>query len=184
VVGSVILPLADILVLENVERSAGRKMLGSSGDSQEWSTRLKSLSRLNWYDTTAEIKATLRHLGVKPSRPRIALAKILFGKGERHISAEMLFEEARDAHLEVSLATVYNVLRDFTDAGLLRHLTIASKSYYDTNSELHHHFYFEESESLEDIPVGYLQIERIPAAGRDYEITAIDVIVRVRRTID
>src|SRR5262249_10839004 len=93
-----------------------------------------------WHD----VKATLREVGLRPTRPRMALGWMLFGKGDRHVTAEMLYEEALKAKVPVSLATIYNTLHQFTDAGLLRQVAVdGSKTYFDTNVSQHHHFFIE-----------------------------------------
>src|SRR5262245_57833778 len=93
-----------------------------------------------WHD----VKAMLRQVGLRPTRQRMALGWILFGKGDRHLTAEMLYEEATRAKVPVSLATVYNTLHQFTDVGLLRQVAVdGSKSYFDTNASDHHHFFVE-----------------------------------------
>src|SRR5688572_8837879 len=93
----------------------------------------------------------LRGAGLRPTRQRLALAKLLFDGGDRHVTAEKLHGEALGANIRVSLATVYNTLHQFTDAGLLREIAVdASCSYFDTNISSHHHFFHEASGRLED----------------------------------
>jgi Fur family transcriptional regulator, iron response regulator len=118
----------------------------------------------------------------RPTRTRVALGNILFAKGNRHISAEMLFEEANQAKVSVSLATVYNTLNQFTEAGLLRQVAInSSKSYFDTNNAEHHHYYLEDSHELMDIPSADVAVGEIPGPPAGYEIVRVDVVVRLRR---
>ncbi|MDQ2954221.1 MAG: transcriptional repressor, partial [Pseudomonadota bacterium] len=113
---------------------------------------------------------------------RMALGWILFGKGDRHISAEMLYEEATRAKVPVSLATVYNTLHQFTEVGLLRQVAIdGSKAYFDTNASNHHHFFVEGEEALLDIPDADAIVGKMPAAPAGYEIARIDVVVRLRK---
>ena len=105
----------------------------------------------------------LRSVGLRPTRQRLALAKLLFDGEDRHITAEKLHIEAQDAALPVSLATVYNTLHQFTDVGLLREIAVdASRSYFDTNTSDHHHFFFEDSGFLEDIEGDKVEIVRLP----------------------
>ncbi len=126
----------------------------------------------------------LRNAGLRPTRQRNALAQLLFRKGDRHLSAEDLFEEAKQANIAISLATIYNTLNQFSDAGLLRTISIDStKIYYDTNTGNHHHFFLEDSETLVDIPNGYLQVQNLPRAPEGMEISCVDVIVRVRKSL-
>ena len=123
----------------------------------------------------------LRIAGLRPTRQRIALADLLFSKGDRHISAEILFEEAVLAKVPVSLATVYNTLHQFTDAGLLKAISIeSSKTYFDTNTGQHHHFYIEDTNEVIDMPAETVAVEKLPALPEGTELTSIDVVVRVR----
>ncbi|MBV9077876.1 MAG: transcriptional repressor [Methylobacteriaceae bacterium] len=127
------------------------------------------------------LKDRLREVGLRPTRQRISLGWLLFGKGDRHITAESLFEEAMRARVPVSLATVYNTLHQFTEAGLLRQLAVdGSKSYFDTNTSDHHHFFVEGDEELMDVPAA-IAVGDLPAAPEGMEIARVDVIVRLRR---
>jgi Fur family iron response transcriptional regulator len=130
----------------------------------------------------AQVKDRLRQAGLRPTLQRVSLGWLLFGKGDRHITAEMLFEEAAHARVPVSLGTIYNTLRQFTEAGLLRQIAIdAHKTYFDTNVSEHHHFLVEGEEELMDIPASPLGVTGLPAAPDGCEITRVDVIVRLRR---
>jgi Fur family iron response transcriptional regulator len=123
----------------------------------------------------------LRTAGLRLTRPRLALARLLFDGDDRHISAEQLFGEAAAASIPVSLATVYNVLHQFTDAGLLREVVIApGRSYFDTNIENHHHFYCESSGVLQDIAGQDVTVSGIPVPPAGTEISRVEVIIRVR----
>ena len=129
----------------------------------------------------SELKDRLRRVGLRPTRQRISLGWLLFAKGDRHITAEMLFEEAMRAKVPVSLATVYNTLHQFTEAGLLRQLAVdGSKSFFDTNTTEHHHFFVEGEEELMDVPVD-IHVGEVPAPPPGMEIARVDVIVRLRR---
>jgi len=112
----------------------------------------------------------------------MALGWILFGKGDRHLTAEMLYEEATRAKVPVSLATVYNTLHQFTEVGLLRQVAVdGSKSYFDTNASEHHHFFVEGEDALVDIPEAEVIVGKMPTAPEGYEIARIDVVVRLKR---
>ncbi|MGB7285804.1 MAG: iron response transcriptional regulator IrrA [Salaquimonas sp.] len=125
---------------------------------------------------------TLRDAGLRPTRQRVALADLLFSKGDRHISAEVLFEEASGANIAVSLATIYNTLHQFTEAGLLKAISIdSSKTYFDTNTGDHHHFFLEDTQEVIDMPEGLISVANLPAPPEGTEIASIDVVVRVRR---
>ncbi|MFN3075465.1 MAG: iron response transcriptional regulator IrrA [Alphaproteobacteria bacterium] len=122
----------------------------------------------------------LRGASLRPTRQRLALARILFEKGDRHITAEQLHSEAVQAGIRVSLATVYNTLHQFTNAALLREIVVdAGRSYFDTNTTVHHHFFNERTGRLEDIPGGDIIVDRIPAAPPGMTIRRVDVIVRI-----
>ncbi|HTS40916.1 MAG TPA: Fur family transcriptional regulator [Xanthobacteraceae bacterium] len=131
-----------------------------------------------WHD----VKTMLRTVGLRPTRQRMALGWLLFSKGGRHLTAEMLYEEASKAKVPVSLATIYNTLHQFTDVGLLRQVAVdGSKTYFDTNTTSHHHFFVEGEHELLDIPVAETIVSKLPAAPEGYEIARIDVVVRLRR---
>ena len=131
-----------------------------------------------WHD----VKSKLRDVALRPTRQRMALGWILFAKGDRHLTAEMLYEEASKAKVPVSLATVYNTLHQFTEVGLLRQVAVdGSKTYFDTNTSAHHHFFVEGDNELVDIPGADEIVGKMPCAPEGYEITRIDVVVRLRR---
>lgn len=121
--------------------------------------------------------------GLRPTRQRVALADLLVGDGRnRHVSAESLFEKAQGAGISVSLATVYNTLRSFTDAGLVSEITIdGSRSYFDTRTDEHAHFYCEDSGEVTDAPPGAVSFARLPEPPEGSEVARVDVIIRVRR---
>ena len=121
--------------------------------------------------------------GLRPTRQRVALAELLVGDGQdRHVTAESLFAASADSGAPVSLATVYNTLRAFCDAGLMREITVdGSKSYFDTNTSNHPHFYWEDSAEVTDAPAEELEIARLPQAPVGAEIAKVDVVIRLRR---
>ncbi len=124
----------------------------------------------------------LRSVGLRPTRQRVALCNLMFGSGDRHLSAEELHEEAHRAGEPVSLATVYNTLHQFTDAGLVRPLSAeGQRTYFDTNTSDHHHFFVEDENVMIDIPDGGLRLEQLPEAPEGMEIVNVDVVVRLRR---
>src|SRR6187200_1601664 len=121
------------------------KVVTDAGHSPDRSV----LTGCPWHD----VKAMLRQVGLRPTRQRMALGWILFGKGDRHLTAEMLYVEATHAKVPVSLATVYNTLHQFTDVGLLRQIAVDGlKTYFDTNISTHHHFFIEDDNAVLDIP--------------------------------
>ncbi|MBO6758097.1 MAG: transcriptional repressor [Roseibium sp.] len=130
----------------------------------------------------SNVSNVLRQAGLRPTRQRVSLAELLFSKGDRHISAELLHEEAVGADVPVSLATVYNTLHQFTEAGLLREVAIdGTKTYFDTNVSDHHHFFIEGENRVVDIPGDGVGIGEVPEAPEGMEIVRVDVIVRVRQ---
>lgn len=121
----------------------------------------------------------LRIAGLRPTRQRLALARLLFGEGEyRHITAEMLHEEAISNGIKVSLATVYNTLHQFTDAGLLKELVIEpSRTFFDTNTDPHHHFYFADSKRLIDVPADAVDFSVFPDLPKGATLKQVHVII-------
>lgn len=129
---------------------------------------------------TGSVMERLRAAGLRPTRQRVALAEILFGSGDRHVTAEELHEEATRARVPVSLATIYNTLNQFTEAGLLREVAIeGQRTYFDTNTSNHFHYYLEAERQLLDIPSETLSVVGLPEAPEGTRIRRIDVIVRL-----
>ncbi|MGD9637472.1 MAG: iron response transcriptional regulator IrrA [Alphaproteobacteria bacterium] len=128
------------------------------------------------------VVSKLKTAGLRPTKQRIALAKLLFEKEcGCHITAENLHKEVMNHGLSISLATIYNTLNQFTEAKILKEIIVdPGLSYFDSNTMEHHHFYYEDSAKLEDIPVGNLAITNIPDAPAHTEISRIDVIVRLK----
>ncbi len=130
-----------------------------------------------------ELRERLHAAGLRATGQRLALARLIFAHGHRHVTAEQLHQEARTAGVKVSLATVYNSLHQFTASGLLREIAIdPRRSYFDTNTSDHHHFFFEEEGRLEDIPTDRLSVHDVPPAPAGTRVQRVDVIVRVSRT--
>ncbi len=123
----------------------------------------------------------LRLAGMRPTRQRVALGDLLFKNGDRHVCAEILHEEAVEHNIPVSLATVYNTLNQFRDAGLLREVAlVGTRVYFDTNMSDHQHFYLEENAELLDIPNSALSVSGIPEAPEGMEVAGVDIVVRLR----
>ena len=128
------------------------------------------------------LTAVLRMAGLRPTRQRVALAELLFGGSHRHVSAEELLAEANAAKVNVSLATIYNTLHQFRSAGLLREVAVdASRSYFDTDTSDHHHFYLEDEQRVIDIPASSIVIQNLPEPPKGMTVTHVDVVVRVRK---
>jgi Fur family iron response transcriptional regulator len=129
----------------------------------------------------AEPLERLKRAGLRPTRQRLALTRLLFSQGDRHVSAEQLHAEAKSARVVVSLATVYNTLNQFTRAGLLREVVVeAGRSYFDTNTSDHHHVLAVATGSLMDIPAGTLAVSGLPEVPAGLAIERVDVVVRLR----
>ncbi len=128
------------------------------------------------------LRERLKGAGLRPTRQRMSLGWLLFAKGDRHITAELIFEEAQKARVPISLATVYNTLHQFTESGLLRQLPIeGAKSYFDTNPSDHHHFFFDEGDILTDVPLDQVSISSLPEPPEGMAISRVDVIVRLKK---
>lgn len=131
---------------------------------------------------SSDFTVSLRAAGLRPTRQRVALARVLFEGGHRHVTAESLHAEVKATPMPVSLATVYNTLNQFRDAGLLREVVVApGRSYFDTNTGHHHHFFVETDGELHDFPSDEVTIAGLPAPPEGTKLSRVDVIVRVRR---
>jgi Fur family iron response transcriptional regulator len=129
-----------------------------------------------------DLRRKLSDAGLRPTRQRLRLGWLLFGSGDRHVTAERLFEEALAARTPISLATVYNTLNQFTSAGLLREIAVdGAKTYFDTNLAEHQHFLTEEAHILVDLPQQLIDMSQMPEPPEGMEIARIDVVVRLRR---
>ena len=148
---------------------------GTSSDTQSDNVDLQDIN-------LPSADSRLRQANLRPTRQRIALADLLFAKGDRHVSAENLFEEAKKAGVAISLATVYNTLHQFTDSGLLKAIAIDSnRTYFDTNVGDHNHFYVEGTDELIDMPDDVIRFENLPKPPEGMEISGVDVVVRIKK---
>ena len=124
----------------------------------------------------------LRKAGLRPTRQRLELAHLMYGSGDRHLTAESLHAEASASGIQVSLATVYNTLNQFTGAGLLREVAIEGhKTYFDTNTSNHYHYYIEHEGRISDIPADHVKVVELPEPPDGMQIKRVDVIVRLSR---
>ncbi len=129
-----------------------------------------------------DLRRKLSAAGLRPTRQRLRLGWLLFGSGDRHVTAERLYEEALAARAPISLATVYNTLNQFTSAGLLREIAVdGAKTYFDTNLSDHQHFLTEEAHLLVDLPQQLIDFSQLPEPPAGMEIARVDVVVRLRR---
>ncbi len=129
-----------------------------------------------------DLRRKLSAAGLRPTRQRLRLGWLLFGSGDRHVTAERLYEEALAAHAPISLATVYNTLNQFTSAGLLREIAVdGAKTYFDTNLADHQHFLTEDAHVLTDLSQQLVDFSKLPPPPEGMEIARVDVVVRLRR---
>jgi Fur family transcriptional regulator, iron response regulator len=129
-----------------------------------------------------DVSELLRQADLRPTRQRVALAQLLFGNGDRHVTAETLHEEAVRVGERVSLATVYNTLHQFEQAGLLREIAIGGqRAYFDTNISNHNHFFIEAEGRLVDIPNHSIRVDGLPEPPENLRISHVDVVVRLVR---
>lgn len=135
--------------------------------------------------TTQRAKDWLAQSNLRPTRQRVVLAQALIGDGKhRHVTAESLFDNTLVQAEKVSLATVYNTLRAFCDAGLMQEVSVdGTKSYFDTNTHDHPHFFWEDEGRLTDAPADQLKIAQLPDAPEGAEIASIDVVIRLRKKV-
>lgn len=128
-----------------------------------------------------QVHDTLRKVGLRPTRQRLGLARLLFDGGDRHVTAEQLHAEATKANIRVSLATIYNTLNQFTHVGLLREVVVdPGRSYFDTNTDDHHHFFHEDTAQLQDIPSDAISVAAVPEPPVGTSVERVDIIVRVK----
>ncbi len=126
--------------------------------------------------------AVLRMAGLRPTQQRVSLAKLLFTGSHRHVCAEQLHKEATANGSKISLATVYNSLNQFVEVGLLREINIdRNRSYFDTNTSDHHHFYIEDEQKVIDIPNNSVVLDNLPSAPKGTKITSVNVVMRVKK---
>jgi len=138
------------------------------------------MRRTEYRGSEAGISLRLRRAGLRPTRQRVALATLLFCSGDRHVTAELLHEEAVRAGERVSLATVYNTLHQFKRAGLLREIAIGGqRAHFDTNTSNHNHFFVEAEGKLVDIPGNSIRVDGLPEPPPELKISHIDVVVRL-----
>jgi Fur family transcriptional regulator, iron response regulator len=132
-------------------------------------------------DHQAKTELKMRQAGLRPTRQRLALAALLYAKGDRHLTVEELHGEAEEAGIDVSLATVYNTLHQFTEARMIRVLAVeGSRTYFDTNVSDHHHFFIEGRNEVLDIPTSNISINNLPEPPEGMEIAHVDVVIRLR----
>ncbi len=156
---------------------------GRPGPGRQWSGFASDMNEQEIDSQSACVEAILRSADLRPTRQRVALGKLLFAERDRHVTAEMLHEEVAAAGERISLATVYNTLHQFERAGLVRELAIdGAKTYFDTNTSNHNHFFIENEGRVIDIPGEGLEVRGVPAPPEGTRISHIDVIVRLTKS--
>ena len=129
-----------------------------------------------------DYEAMLRDVGLRPTQQRVALAHLLFSQGDRHFTAEKVYNEATQSSLQVSLATVYNTLNMFAKLGLLREIGVdGTTTYFDTKTGDHHHFFVEGEGEIRDIPTTQISIGKMGSVPEGYEISRVDLVIRLRK---
>ena len=128
----------------------------------------------------AVLTERLREAGLLPTRQRVAIAALLLDGRHRHVSADSLAREIRQTGAHMAGGTIYNTLNQFTEAGLLRRVTIHNEhSVFDTNTQHHHHFYDAEQDRLIDIPADEVLLASLPGAPEGHDIKAVDVLIHI-----
>ena len=152
-----------------------------SSDASVTMPRLDDVPTVTDAPEAPSVVGLLRRAGLRPTRQRIALATLLFAEGDRHVSAEQVYEQAIGARVSVSLATVYNTLHQFTEAGLLRELAVSgAKSFFDTRTSPHHHFWSEADGVMTDVAAEEVEVARLPEPPPGMEIAGVEVMIRLR----
>lgn len=142
----------------------------------------KKIKSLNNEVSTSKIVDHLKRAGLRATRQRLELGRLLFSGEDRHMTAETLYVEAKSVGMSISLATIYNTLHQFTQAGMLRQVVVdPSRSYFDTNITDHHHFFFADEGELIDIPQDKIELSKLPRLPKGTELEGVDVVVRVTR---
>jgi len=145
------------------------------------------LNNIKTYNPLSDYNKAIKTLiskGIRPTKQRMVLSKLLFEKGKRHISAEELFDEVKQEDRKISLATVYNTLKQFTKLGLIREIVVdQNKSIYCTNNQSHYHLYIEDENKIIDVPTQNIDLN-IPSIPACLNLHNIDVIVRIRTLKD
>lgn len=140
-------------------------------------------NKLSIYDPLSDYNKAITKLtesGIRPTKQRMILAKLLFEKGKRHINAEELYEEVKNEKRKISLATIYNTLKQFSKIGLIKEIVVdQNKSFYCTNNESHFHLYIEDESKIIDIPQKNIDLN-IPSIPACLNFHKVDVIVRIR----
>ena len=131
-----------------------------------------------------EIINKLRSSGLRPTKQRILIAKNLFDTNKTfHFTVEALNKKiSKNGNEKISLATIYNTVEAFNDAGYLKEiLTSKNKRYYDTNIKSHHHFYDEGSRELTDINYNQVKLSKVPTPPKGKKIKNLEVVIRVQK---
>ena len=130
----------------------------------------------------ATLLERLKTVGLRPTRQRLGLARLLFSAGDRHVTAEQLHGAALEAQIRVSLATIYNTLNLFSRHGIVREMAVDSaRLVYDSTTSVHHHFYNVDTGELMDIDAGQVELRRLPELPAGTEAASVELLIRLRR---
>ena len=141
---------------------------------------IRKISTFNPISNFNQAVKKLSNIGLRPTKQRMILIKLLFENPDRHISADELYEEVKKEDRKISLATIYNTLKQFTKVGLLKELVVdQNKSIYCTNHDPHYHLYNEDEGKVIDIPQKNIDLN-IPSIPACLSLHNVDVVVRVR----
>ena len=143
------------------------------------------ISKINTYNPLSTYNLAIQKLkdrGIRPTKQRMILAKLLFEKGNRHISAEDLYLEVKKEKRKISLATIYNTLNQFTNFGLIREVVVdQNKSLYCTNKESHYHLFIEDEDKIIDVPSKNINIDlNIPEMPACLNLHDVDITIKIR----
>lgn len=132
-----------------------------------------------------KVRSVLKQAGLRPTRQRMALGQLLFLDHHRHVTPDSLYEESRLAGETLSVATVYNTLNQFAEAGLIRKISLnGERTYFDTETGDHTHFYIAAEDRLIDIPLQSISVGPLPAPPAGYRISKVDIMIQLERAQD
>ncbi len=126
----------------------------------------------------------LRSSKLRPTKQRLKICQFLFDRKKTfHFTVETLNKRInKNGVAKVSLATIYNTVEAFCNAGYLKEiLTSKNKSYYDTNIKSHHHFYDEGNKELTDIHYSQIKLSKVPIPPKGKKIKNLEVVIRIQK---
>ncbi len=122
----------------------------------------------------------LKKSPLKVTIQRTRLIEILFKNGDHHFTAEDVHKEVNKNKYNISLATIYNCLNQFTKHEILKSVRMSSdKVYFDTNTEGHHHFFCKSTEKLSDIKYSDIKITNLPKIPKGKKLKSVEIVVNI-----